>query len=290
MSDQRPRIVVHGTTETIEHLHLVHGWGFGDGKTLAPNSIATGQPFQVGQVSVSAIPSDHCRGAANFVFQLGEAKVSVLWDISTPPDPAVHSILLGSSLALIEANTDTPQPTGHVSSDELIGTIDRLIASAAPASFHGIALLHYGGAEDPGGMLADWQQEQRFLGKYPHLSGKVCYGKRGQKWALSSSEGELLVQLVNTGHAYWWEKRCFGQSVGGNTAALITHTRKGRVLANILVDCGFGTVSGLLDLSAFSWSWALQVVVSHLHLDHHAELQVLSELWCKRYKYLGGAV
>jgi len=276
--------MVHGTKETLDHLLDVHRWGFDGGKTLLANPVVPGVQFNVGQLAVSAIASDHFPGAVNYVVEMGQRTLAFLWDLKTPPDPEDHPILRGLSLAFIAANTDTPQPTGHASSDQLVATIAKMIAERSPISIEGVVLVHYGGQEDPGGMLADPQQEARFLTKYPQFAGIVRYGQRGQKWRLSCDDGELLVQLVNKDHAYWWEKRDVGQLVGGNTSALITHIRDGDILTSVLIDAGFGTITGLLDLSAFSWSWPMEVLVTHGHIDHHAELMALSELWCKRYR------
>jgi phosphoribosyl 1,2-cyclic phosphodiesterase len=92
----------------------------------------------------------------------------------------------------------------------------------------------------------------------------------------------ILFQQVNKDHAYWSEKRKVQSTRGGHTAGLLTHKRDGVVLTNILFDAGLGTIDGLNDLSDFSWEWPLQVFITHGHIDHHAELMILSELWCKR--------
>ncbi len=92
----------------------------------------------------------------------------------------------------------------------------------------------------------------------------------------------IVFQQVNKDHAYWSEKRNVGQTRGGHTAGLLTHKRDDNGVTNVLFDAGLGTIDGLNDLSDFSWQWPLQVFITHGHIDHHAELMVLSELWCKR--------
>jgi len=95
--------------------------------------------------------------------------------------------------------------------------------------------------------------------------------------------GRVIYQQVNKDHAYWIEKRRVGQKRGGNTAGLLTHfSENGSVAANILFDAGLGTIEGLADLSEFNWQWPLEVFLTHGNIDHHAELMVLSELWCER--------
>jgi hypothetical protein len=63
----------------------------------------------------------------------------------------------------------------------------------------------------------------------------------------------------------------------------LTHVSgDGSVATNILFDAGLGTIEGLSDLAEFSWQWPLEVFLTHGEADHHAELTVLSELWCRR--------
>jgi phosphoribosyl 1,2-cyclic phosphodiesterase len=92
----------------------------------------------------------------------------------------------------------------------------------------------------------------------------------------------VLYQQINKDHAFWTEKRRHTAGPGGNTAGLLTHAVDGQVTTNILFDAGLGTIEGLCDLADFDWSWPLDVVVTHAHADHHAELQLLSDQWCKR--------
>ena len=86
---------------------------------------------------------------------------------------------------------------------------------------------------------------------------------------------------INKDHAYWTEKRRFGQTSGGHTSGLLSHYRDGVIVESLLFDVGMGTIEGLHD-AGFCWKAPLSVFVTHAHIDHHAELMVLSELWCKR--------
>jgi hypothetical protein len=92
----------------------------------------------------------------------------------------------------------------------------------------------------------------------------------------------VLYQQVNKDHAFWTEKRLRNPGRGGNTSGLLTHAAGGQVISNILFDAGLGTIEGLCDLADFDWAWPLDVVITHAHADHHAELQLLSDQWCKR--------
>lgn len=92
----------------------------------------------------------------------------------------------------------------------------------------------------------------------------------------------VLYQQINKDHAYWIEKSQVGQDRGGHTSGLLTLFHDGEVATNILFDVGLGTIEGLCDLAHFSWDWPLTVFVTHAHPDHHAELMILSEIWCKR--------
>jgi hypothetical protein len=93
----------------------------------------------------------------------------------------------------------------------------------------------------------------------------------------------VLYQQINKDHAFWAEKRRRNSEHGGNTAGLLTHLVDGAAVTNVLFDAGLGTIDGLCDLTRFDWTWPLDVVLTHAHADHHAELQILSEQWCKRY-------
>jgi hypothetical protein len=93
----------------------------------------------------------------------------------------------------------------------------------------------------------------------------------------------VIYTQLNKDYAYWIEKRRLGQTEGGNVAGLLTHVVDGRVVQNILIDCGFGTMQALTDArgDAF-WDEPLRILITHGHIDHHAELMVLSELYCQR--------
>ncbi len=75
-----------------------------------------------------------------------------------------------------------------------------------------------------------------------------------------------------------------GQTIGGHTAALLTYFQDDVAIHSILFDAGLGTIQGLTELSLFSWEWPLEVLLTHGHPDHHLELMILSEIWCKRLK------
>lgn len=88
---------------------------------------------------------------------------------------------------------------------------------------------------------------------------------------------------LNKDYAYWTEKRRIGQTKGGHTAGLLSHVADGRVRQNILIDCGLGTLEGIADAcdDAF-WDQPLAIFITHGHIDHHAELMILSEIYGKR--------
>ena len=92
----------------------------------------------------------------------------------------------------------------------------------------------------------------------------------------------VIYHQINKDHAYWTEKRKFGYTRGGHTAGLLSHVRDEEVVTSILFDAGLGTIDGLHDLPGFSWEPPLSIFLTHAHIDHHAELMILSELWCKR--------
>lgn len=88
---------------------------------------------------------------------------------------------------------------------------------------------------------------------------------------------------INKDYAYWTEKRRVGQSKGGCVAGLLTHREDRGVGLNILMDAGPGTLEGLADFCEDSfWDEPLVVFITHGHVDHHAELMLLSEIYCKR--------
>ncbi len=88
---------------------------------------------------------------------------------------------------------------------------------------------------------------------------------------------------LNKDYAYWTEKRRLGQVQGGHTAGLLTHSARGRTRLNVLIDCGLGTLEALADFREHAfWDEPLLVFITHGHIDHHAELMVLAELYCTR--------
>ena len=94
---------------------------------------------------------------------------------------------------------------------------------------------------------------------------------------------QVIYTQVNKDYGYWVERRRVGETQGGCTAGLLTHAENERVAQNILIDCGFGTMDGLTDArgDAF-WDEPLAVLITHGHIDHHAELMALSEYYCQR--------
>jgi len=94
---------------------------------------------------------------------------------------------------------------------------------------------------------------------------------------------KVIYRQINKDYAYWIEKRRLGQMKGGNVSGLITHLEDGRVKQNILVDAGLGTIEGIADacLDLF-WDEPLAIFITHGHIDHHAELMVLAEIYCTR--------
>jgi len=91
-----------------------------------------------------------------------------------------------------------------------------------------------------------------------------------------------VYQQINKDHAYWPEKQLTGQTVGGHTAGLLTYFRDDVAIHSILFDAGLGTIQGLTELPLFAWQWPLDVFLTHGHPDHHLELMLFSEIWCKR--------
>lgn len=94
---------------------------------------------------------------------------------------------------------------------------------------------------------------------------------------------EVIYRQINKDYAYWIEKRRLGQSKGGQVAGLLTYEVEGRVKQNILFDTGLGTIEGLADHCSDSfWDEPLLIFITHGHIDHHAELMILSEIYCQR--------
>jgi hypothetical protein len=93
----------------------------------------------------------------------------------------------------------------------------------------------------------------------------------------------VVYRQLNKDYAYWTEKRRLGQLKGGHVAGLLTHLHHGEVRLNVLIDAGLGTLEALADFceDAF-WDQPLIILVTHRHIDHHAELMILSEIYCKR--------
>jgi hypothetical protein len=94
---------------------------------------------------------------------------------------------------------------------------------------------------------------------------------------------QVVYRQLNKDYAYWIEKRRLGQQRGGHVAGLLTHRRAGRVEQNILIDAGLGTLESIADFCPDSfWDEPLVVFITHGHIDHHAELMILSEIYCTR--------
>lgn len=94
---------------------------------------------------------------------------------------------------------------------------------------------------------------------------------------------KVVYCQVNKDYAYWTEKRRVGQKEGGHVCGLLTHYVDDEVRLNILIDAGLGTLTGLADSQPDTfWDQPLQILITHGHIDHHAELMVLSEMYCNR--------
>jgi hypothetical protein len=88
---------------------------------------------------------------------------------------------------------------------------------------------------------------------------------------------------LNKDYAYWIEKRRVGQQKGGHVAGLLGYLAEGVIKQNILFDCGLGTLEAIADLCPDSfWDEPLAIFITHGHIDHHAELMILSEIYCQR--------
>ncbi len=95
--------------------------------------------------------------------------------------------------------------------------------------------------------------------------------------------GQVVYRQINKDYAYWTEKRRLGQERGGQVVGLLTHLEAGTVKQNILFDAGLGTLEGLADYGDDSfWDEPLVIFITHGHIDHHAELMVLAEIYCQR--------
>ena len=93
----------------------------------------------------------------------------------------------------------------------------------------------------------------------------------------------VVYRQLNKDYAYWTEKRRIGQMKGGQVAGLLTYSEAGQVRQNILIDVGLGTLEALADFCDDSfWDEPLAIFITHGHIDHHAELMILSEIYCQR--------
>lgn len=189
---RREALTVHCTPTTYSAwLEPVHQWGFTGGKTLAHQPLTAGAPASVGIFTIHAIEVDHFPGSVIFVVEFGERqrhRVVIGWDLKTLPDPDRIPLLKNPSLALLEANTWTAlsAKTGHTSVEELesTGFLAKLGATLGPNRY-GIFLVHYGGGEDPDGMLTDLALRAKFRTTYPHLASVVQVAGRGQSWSFA---------------------------------------------------------------------------------------------------------
>ncbi len=188
-ASRRDALAIHCTQTTYSSwLEPVHKWGFTGGKTLIHKPITVGSPEHAGIFTVHAIDVDHFPGSVIYVVEFGESerhRVVIGWDMKTLPDPDQHPILKNPSLALLEANTwnALSAKTGHTSVEELASTgfLSKLGASVGQHRY-GLFLVHYGGGEDPGGMLTDAQLLSKFQATYGHLASVVGVASRGQSW------------------------------------------------------------------------------------------------------------
>ncbi len=94
---------------------------------------------------------------------------------------------------------------------------------------------------------------------------------------------QVIYRQLNKDYAYWTEKRRLGQRRGGHVAGLLTHLHDGVVVQNVLFDAGLGTLEAIADFcdDAF-WDQPLAIFITHGHIDHLAELMILSEIYCTR--------
>ncbi len=94
---------------------------------------------------------------------------------------------------------------------------------------------------------------------------------------------QVVYCQLNKDYAYWTEKRRVGQRNGGHVSGLLTHLQAGQVKQNILFDVGLGTLEAIADFCPDSfWDEPLSIFITHGHIDHHAELMILSEIYCLR--------
>lgn len=70
---------------------------------------------------------------------------------------------------------------------------------------------------------------------------------------------------------------------GGHVCGLLSHSAKDGAIQNILFDCGLGALEAIADFCPDEfWDQPLAIFITHGHIDHHAELMVLSEIYCTR--------
>jgi hypothetical protein len=100
---------------------------------------------------------------------------------------------------------------------------------------------------------------------------------------MAPENNEVVYCQLNKDYAYWTEKRRIGQMKGGHVAGLLSYLEQGQTKHNILFDAGLGTLEALADFCDDSfWDEPLTIFITHGHIDHHAELMILSEIYYKR--------
>jgi len=93
----------------------------------------------------------------------------------------------------------------------------------------------------------------------------------------------FTYRQLNRDYAYWTERRCIGVQKGGHVCGLLSQRTDDGGVQNILIDCGLGTLEAIADFCPDEfWDQPLAVFITHGHIDHHAELMVLSEIYCTR--------
>ena len=94
---------------------------------------------------------------------------------------------------------------------------------------------------------------------------------------------QVIYRQLNKDYAYWTEKRRVGQMRGGQVAGLFTLLEDGTARQHILIDAGLGTLEAIADFCPDEfWDDPLDIFVTHGHIDHHAELMIVSEIYCTR--------
>jgi phosphoribosyl 1,2-cyclic phosphodiesterase len=185
-NDRRPPLEVFCGEVTYKHLLATHRFGFTGGNTLTYNEISAGQTHQQGIFQVTPIAVDHFEGAMIFAIEFEPHKIVIGWDMTTlPSDPTEIALLSQPSLALIEATTWQPGPTGHTCIEALVGGgfLESLDLTYDPSHEQfGAYLLHYSGWEDAWGTLTDEALKARFDVHYPQLASLVRVAERGQVW------------------------------------------------------------------------------------------------------------